>query len=162
MALRNVLTVESENDSLRKKSREVEKIDEKILTLIEDMKETLYEKNGVGLAAPQIGILKRVIVIDIGEGPIVLMNPIIVYQKGEQKEMEGCLSVPGVWGIVSRPERVIVRGMNPEGETVEIEAEGLLAIAFCHEIDHLNGVLYTDKVIEYVDPSQIKQEGSEE
>ncbi len=162
MALRNVLTVESENDSLRKKSREVEKIDEKILTLIEDMKETLYEKNGVGLAAPQIGILKRVIVIDIGEGPIVLMNPVIVYQKGEQKEMEGCLSVPGVWGIVSRPERVIVRGMNPEGETVEIEAEGLLAIAFCHEIDHLNGVLYTDKVIEYVDPSQIKQEGSEE
>ncbi len=157
MALRNVLTVENENDSLRKVSREIEKIDQKILTLIEDMKETLYEKNGVGLAAPQIGVLKRIIVIDIGEGPIVLINPVIVYQKGEQKEMEGCLSVPGVWGIVPRPEKVIVRGINPDGETIEIEGTGLLAIAFCHEIDHLNGTIYTDKVIEYIDPADIQK-----
>ena len=159
MALRNVLTVDNENESLRKQSRVVEKIDDKILTIIEDMKETLYEKNGVGLAAPQIGILKRIIIVDIGEGPIVLLNPVLVYQKGEITEVEGCLSVPGVWGTVTRPEKVIVRGMNPEGETVEIEGEGLLARAFCHEIDHLNGIIYTDKVIDYVDPSQMQQEG---
>lgn len=158
MALRNVLVVENDNDSLRKRSREVEKIDEKILTLIEDMKETLYDKNGVGLAAPQIGILKRIIVIDIGEGPIVLMNPVIVYQKGEVIDVEGCLSVPGIWGTVKRPEMVIVRGMTPTGETVEMEGEGLLAKAFCHEIDHLNGIIYTDKVIDYIDQSQIQQE----
>lgn len=157
MALRNVLTVDKENDSLRKKSRVVEKIDEKILTIIEDMKDTLYEQNGVGLAAPQIGILKRIIIIDIGEGPIILLNPVIVYQKGEQEEAEGCLSVPGVWGTVKRPEKVIVRGMNPEGETIEVEGEGLLAIAFCHEIDHLDGVLYTDKVIEYIDPKEMQE-----
>ncbi len=157
MALRTVLTVDKENDSLRKKSRPVEKIDDKILTIIEDMKETMYEKNGVGLAAPQIGILKRLVVIDIGEGPIVLINPVIVYQKGEQIETEGCLSVPGVWGTVKRPEKVIVRAMNPQGETVEYEGEGLLAIAFCHEIDHLDGTIYTDKVIEYIDPSTMQE-----
>ncbi len=158
MALRNVLVVENDNDSLRKRSREVEKIDEKILTLIEDMKETLYDKNGVGLAAPQIGILKRIIVIDIGEGPIVLINPVIAYQKGEVVDVEGCLSVPGVWGTVNRPQEVIVRGMNPDGEMVEMKGEGLLAKAFCHEIDHLNGIIYTDKVIDFIDPSQIQQE----
>lgn len=160
MALRNVLTVDTENDSLRKRSREVDKIDEKILSLIEDMKETLYEKNGVGLAAPQIGILKRIIIIDIGEGPIVLINPVVVYQKGEVVDVEGCLSVPGVWGTVKRPQEVIVRGMTPEGETVEMSGEGLLAKAFCHEIDHLNGIIYTDKVINYIDQSQIQQEAN--
>ncbi|MBR7164094.1 MAG: peptide deformylase [Clostridia bacterium] len=160
MALRNVLTVDTENDSLRKRSREVDKIDEKILSLIEDMKETLYEKNGVGLAAPQIGILKRIIIIDIGEGPIVLINPVVVYQKGEVVDVEGCLSVPGVWGTVKRPQEVIVRGMTPEGETVEMSGEGLLAKAFCHEIDHLNGIIYTDKVIDYIDQSQIQQEAN--
>lgn len=158
MALRNVLTVEADDESLRKKSREITEINQKILTLAEDMKETLYEKNGVGLAAPQVGVLKRMIIVDIGEGPITLINPVIAYQKGSRKEMEGCLSVPGVWGIVERPEHVIVRGLGLDGKTTEIEAEGLLAVAFCHEIDHLNGVLYTDKVIEYVDPNEIDQE----
>ena len=110
MALRNVLTVEADDSSLRKKSREITEINEKIKTLAKDMLETLYEKNGVGLAAPQVGVLKRMIVVDIGEGPITLINPVIAYQKGSQKEMEGCLSVPGVWGIVERPEQVIVRG----------------------------------------------------
>ncbi len=160
MALRNILTVDTENESLRKRSREVEKIDAKILDLIEDMKETLYDKNGVGLAAPQIGILKRIIVIDIGEGPIVLINPVIVYQKGEVVDAEGCLSVPGIWGTVNRPQEVIVRGMTPDGETVEMTGKGLLAKAFCHEIDHLNGIIYTDKVIDYLDQSQIQQEGN--
>ncbi|MGN1059202.1 MAG: peptide deformylase [Clostridia bacterium] len=158
MALRNVLTVEADDESLRKKSREITEINQKILTLAEDMKETLYEKNGVGLAAPQVGVLKRMIVVDIGEGPITLINPVIAHQKGSRKEMEGCLSVPGVWGIVERPEHVIVRGLGLDGKTTEIEAEGLLAVAFCHEIDHLNGILYTDKVIEYVDPNEINQE----
>ncbi len=160
MALRNVLTVENEDDSLRKKSREIMVIDEKIKNLAADMLETMREKNGVGLAAPQVGVLKRIIVVDVGEGPITLLNPVVVYQKGSQKEMEGCLSVPGVWGIVERPEQVIVRGMQLDGQTVEIEAEGLLAIAFCHEIDHLNGTLYTDKVIEYVNPEAISGEGN--
>ncbi len=158
MALRNVLTVENEDASLRKQSREITVIDEKIKTLAADMLETMREKNGVGLAAPQVGVLKRIIVVDIGEGPITLLNPVVAYQKGSQKEMEGCLSVPGVWGIVERPEQVIVRGMQLDGQTVEIEAEGLLAIAFCHEIDHLNGTLYTDKVIEYVNPEDISGE----
>ena len=157
MALRNVLTRDADNDTLRKKCREITEIDEKILTLAEDMKETMYEKNGVGLAAPQVGVLKRIIVIDVGEGPITLLNPVIVYKKGAKQDMEGCLSVPGVWGIVERPEHVIVRGLNLEGETVEIEAKGLLAVAFCHEIDHLDGVLYTDKVIEYIDPTAVKE-----
>ncbi|MBE7022128.1 MAG: peptide deformylase [Ruminococcaceae bacterium] len=159
MALRNVLTVDAENDSLRKKSREIKVIDDKIRTLAEDMLETLYAQNGVGLAAPQIGVLKRLIIVDIGEGPITLLNPVIVYQKGEQEEMEGCLSVPGVWGIVKRPEKVIVRGETLEGKVIEVEGEGLLAIALCHEIDHLNGTLYTDKVIRYVDPSELSEEG---
>ena len=157
MALRNVLTRDADNDTLRKKCREITEIDEKILTLAEDMKETMYEKNGVGLAAPQVGVLKRIIVIDVGEGPITLLNPVIVYKKGAKQDMEGCLSVPGVWGIVERPEHVIVRGLSLEGETVEIEAKGLLAVAFCHEIDHLDGVLYTDKVIEYIDPTAVKE-----
>ncbi len=157
MALRNVLTRDVDNETLRKKCREITEIDEKILTLAEDMKETMYEKNGVGLAAPQVGVLKRIIVIDVGEGPITLINPVIVYKKGAKQDMEGCLSVPGVWGIVERPEQVIVRGLNLEGETVEIEAKGLLAVAFCHEIDHLDGILYTDKVIEYVDPTAVKE-----
>ncbi len=157
MALRNVLTVEADDNSLRKKSREITEIDDKIKTLAQDMLETLYEKNGVGLAAPQVGVLKRMIIVDIGDGPITLINPVIVYQKGSQKEMEGCLSVPGVWGIVERPEKVIVRGTTLDGNAEEIEAEGLLAIAFCHEIDHLNGTLYTDKVIEYVSADEISK-----
>lgn len=157
MALRNVLIVENEEDRLRKKSREITEIDDKIRTLAADMLETMQEKNGVGLAAPQVGVLKRIIVIDVGEGPITLLNPVIAYQKGAIEEMEGCLSVPGVWGIVERPEQVIVRGMNLDGETVEYKAEGLLARAFCHEIDHLNGTLYTDKVIEYVNPEDVNE-----
>ncbi|MBE7036963.1 MAG: peptide deformylase [Ruminococcaceae bacterium] len=158
MALRNVLIVENEEDRLRKKSREITEIDDKIKTLAADMLETMQEKNGVGLAAPQVGVLKRIIVIDVGEGPITLINPVVAYQKGAIREMEGCLSVPGVWGIVERPEQVIVRGMNLDGETVEYKADGLLARAFCHEIDHLNGTLYTDKVIEYVNPENVVEE----
>jgi len=112
------------------------------------MKATMEDANGVGLAAPQVGVLKKVVVINIGEGPIELINPVIVYQKGEQCNEEGCLSIPGRSGKVKRPERVIVRALDRNGETFELEAEGLLAIACCHEIDHLSGVVYTDKAIE--------------
>lgn len=148
MALRNILKIENDSDILRKKSRDVNIIDSRIITLLEDMKETMYEAQGVGLAAPQVGVLKKVVVIDIGDGLIELINPIIVYQKGEQIDEEGCLSIPGEKAYVKRPQKVIVRALNRNGETFELEAEGLLARACCHEIDHLSGVMYVDKVCE--------------
>ena len=136
---------------LRKKSREVEKIDDRILTLLEDMEETMRDEDGIGLAAPQVGILRRVIVIDIGEGILKIVNPEIVEEEGEIVDVEGCLSVPGLAGTVSRPERVKLQYINENNEEMELEATGVLARAICHEVDHLNGVLYIDKVIEYVD-----------
>lgn len=145
MAIREI---RKDNDEiLRKVSKKVEKIDDRIITLLDDMAETMRAAEGVGLAAPQVGVLRRVVVIDVGEGLIELINPVIVYEKGEQIKEEGCLSIPGKSGIVKRPERVIVRALNRKGETFEITGEGLLAIALCHEIDHLNGILFTDKVI---------------
>ncbi|WP_138203289.1 peptide deformylase [Haloimpatiens lingqiaonensis] len=146
MALR---TIRIEGDEiLRKKCRKVENIDKRLLTLIEDMKETMYKADGVGLAAPQIGILKRMAVIDVGEGPIVIINPEIIETKGSYIDIEGCLSIPGRQGTVERPEWVKVKALNEKGEEVILEGEGLLARAFCHEIDHLDGVLYIDKTIE--------------
>ena len=135
------------DEVLRKVSRKVEVIDDRILTLLDDMKDTMYEAEGIGLAAPQVGVLRRVVVIDIREGLIELINPVIVYESGEQIEEEGCLSVPGIRGNVKRPAKVIVRALNRKGETFEITGTELLAIALCHEIDHLNGVLFTDKAI---------------
>ncbi len=135
------------DEVLRKMSRKVEVIDDRILTLLDDMKDTMHKAEGVGLAAPQVGVLRRVVVIDIGEGLIELINPVIVYESGEQLEEEGCLSIPGIRGEVKRPGKVIVRAMNRKGETFEMTGTELLAIAFCHEIDHLNGVLFTDKAI---------------
>jgi peptide deformylase len=146
MALRNVRTYG--DDLLRKKSRKIEKIDERILTLIEDMKETMYKEDGVGLAAPQVGILKRMAVIDVGNGPIVIINPEIIEKKGSEVDTEGCLSIPGRQGKVERPHWVKVKLLNEKGEEVFYEGEGLLARAFCHEIDHLDGVLFIDKIIE--------------
>lgn len=138
------------DEVLRKVCRKVDVIDDRILTLLDDMKETMYKAEGVGLAAPQVGVLRRVVVIDIGDGLLELINPVIVYESGEQLEEEGCLSVPGIRGQVKRPAKVIVRAMNRKGETFELEGEELLAIACCHEIDHLNGVLFTDKAINKV------------
>ena len=144
MAIRNL---RFEGDPiLRKTSKEVKEITPKIVELVDDMLETMYESNGVGLAAPQVGILKRIVVIDVGEGPIVLINPEIIETSGEQTGEEGCLSLPGKWGIVTRPNYVKVRALNEEMEEVELEGEGLLARAFCHEIDHLGGHLYVEKV----------------
>ena len=144
MAIRVIRT--EEDPVLRKISKPVKGVSPKIMTRIDDMLDTMYEAMGVGLAAPQVGILKRIVVIDVGEGPIVLINPEIIETSGEQTGEEGCLSVPGKWGIVTRPNYVKVRALNEEMEEFEIEGEGLLARAFCHEIDHLSGHLYVDKV----------------
>nr|WP_291958504.1 peptide deformylase [Mahella sp.] len=135
------------DDILRKKARTVEKIDNKILTLLKDMAETMYNSDGVGLAAPQVGILRRLIVIDDGTGLIKLINPIIIETAGEQREMEGCLSIPGIYGRVIRPEKVIVKALDENGQLFDLTGTGLLARALCHEIDHLDGVLFIDKVI---------------
>lgn len=151
MAKRTILNVDTDNETLRKKSRDVETIDDRILTLLDDMAETMYDANGVGLAAPQVGVLKKVVVIDIGEGLIELINPVIIYKKGEQIDAEGCLSVPGRSATVSRPEKVIVRAKNRKGEEIEITGTGLLARALCHEIDHLSGTLYIDNAIAFLE-----------
>lgn len=151
MAKRTILNVDTDNETLRKKSRDVEVIDDRILTLLDDMAETMYDANGVGLAAPQVGILKKVVVIDVGDGLIELINPVITYKKGEQIDAEGCLSVPGRSATVSRPEKVMVRALNRKGEEINIEGTGLLARALCHEIDHLSGVLYIDNAIAFLE-----------
>jgi peptide deformylase len=149
MAIR---AIRKQNDELlRKKSRKVEKVDKRIKTLLDDMAETMYKADGVGIAGPQVGILRRVIVIDVGDGLIKLVNPEIISFSGEYIDVEGCLSIPGIHGEVKRPQSVIVRALNEEGKDVEIHGEGLLARALCHEIDHLNGILFTDKVIRYVE-----------
>ena len=136
-----------EDEILRKISKKVETIDDRIITLLDDMKDTMYEAEGVGLAAPQVGVLRRIAVVDAGEGLIELINPVIVFEGGEEIDEEGCLSLPGKNGAVCRPKKVIVRTQNRKGETLEIIGTDLLARAFCHEIDHLNGILFTDKVI---------------
>ncbi len=150
MAIRSIVKV---GDSvLTKKCRQVERIDDRIITLLEDMADTLYDSNGVGLAAPQVGVLKRIAVIDIGEGLIELINPEIVAQEGTQNDLEGCLSLPGKWGYVKRPNKVTVRAMDRNGDLYEYEGEGLLARAFCHEIEHLDGILFSSHVSEFVEP----------
>ena len=146
MALRNIMR-HPDDDVLKKKSRKVEKINNRTLTLLEDMAETMYAANGAGLAAVQVGILRRVVVIDDGTGLLKLINPVIVETSGKQQEFEGCLSLPGIYGRVKRPERVIVHALNEHGEPIEMEGIGLLARAFCHEIDHLDGILFIDKAI---------------
>ena len=145
MALRNVVKVG--DPILNKKSRVVEKFDDRLATLIDDMLETMYEANGVGLAAVQVGMLKRVVVIDIGEGPIELVNPEITKEEGEQRESEGCLSVPGQYGVCVRPAKVQVKAQDRNGKWHVYTGEGLKARAFCHELDHLEGILFTSKVI---------------
>lgn len=144
MAIRKIRT---EGDPvLEKKCRPVEEMTPRIHQLIYDMFDTMYEAFGVGLAAPQVGILKRIVVIDIGDDPIVLINPEIVESSGEQTGDEGCLSIPGMAGVVTRPNYVKVRALNENMEEVELEGTDLLARAFCHEIDHLDGIMYTKHV----------------
>ena len=144
MALR---TIRTEGDSvLEKVCRPVEKIDKRTKDLVGDMLETMYDACGVGLAAPQVGVLKRIVVIDIGDGPLVLVNPEILMTSGEQTGEEGCLSVPGMSGQVTRPNYVKMKALDMDMKEQEYEGEGLLARAFCHEIDHLDGHMYVEKV----------------
>ncbi len=142
MATRKIVTIGDEK--LRKTSKPVDKFNLRLKILLKDMAETMYQNDGAGLAAPQVGILKRVIVVDVGEKLYELINPEIVNMDGEQVGPEGCLSVPGRAGAVKRPMKVLVKAQNAKGEPVQVEAEGFLARALCHEIDHLNGVLYVD------------------
>lgn len=149
MAIRNIRT--DDDEILRKKSKKVEVINERVRTLIEDMKETMYAADGVGLAAPQVGILKRIAVVDVGEGLVAVINPEIIEKNGSCVDVEGCLSLPGRQGEVERPESIEVKALNEEGNEVIIAAEGLFARALCHEIDHLDGVLFIDRLIEKED-----------
>lgn len=135
------------DEVLRRACRPVEEITPRILTLLDDMVETMRAANGVGLAAPQVGILRRIAVVEVEEGEVYeLINPKIIATAGEQEGAEGCLSVPGRYGLVNRPQHVTVRAVNRHGEEIEITAHDFLARAFCHEIDHLDGNLYIDKV----------------
>lgn len=160
MAIRQIRL--EKDEILRKKSREVEDVDDRIRQLLDDMIDTMHEYNGVGLAGPQVGILKRVIVIDLYDGnqPLKLVNPRIVKQKGEQEVDEGCLSFPNEYAKMIRPKEVVVEALNEEGKKVKIVGKDLLAQALAHEIDHLNGVLFIDNMIpgtlEYISPEDNK------
>lgn len=144
MAIRKIVT--KEDPILRKTSRKVENFNQKLWDILDDMKETMEKAQGVGLAAVQVGLLRRVVVINVGDGHLELINPEIVETRGEIEDTEGCLSVPGEWGLVKRPEWVKIRAQNRKGVWKFYEGEGLKARCFCHEIDHLDGVLYTDKI----------------
>lgn len=146
MAIRNIVKVG--DDVLRKTCRTQLSFDQKLAILLDDMADTMYKAEGVGLAAPQIGILRRVCIVDVGDGLIELINPVITEKSGSQTGSEGCLSVPNRYEDVTRPMRVTVRAQNRNGENFVIKAEGLKARALCHEIDHLDGILYIDRVKE--------------
>lgn len=151
MAIRKIREI---GDScLKKKCREVEKFDEKLHTLLDDMKETLVLANGVGLAAPQVGILRRVVVIDLGEeGMLELINPVITHTEGSVTDVEGCLSVPGKAGEVTRPQKATVVAYDRNGEKFEFTGEDLYARCICHECDHLDGILYVEKATRFINP----------
>ena len=155
MAIRKIVTVG--DPVLRKISRPVERFNEKLWELLDDMKETMYKADGVGLAAVQVGVLRRVVLVDVGDGLLELINPEIVETKGEYEDVEGCLSVPGQNGMVKRPEYCKIRAQNRKGVWRFYEGEGLKARCFCHEIDHLDGVLYTDKQIKELTAEEIKR-----
>ena len=148
------------DEVLRKTCRPVEAITPRILTLLDDMIDTMRDANGVGLAAPQVGILRRIVVIEVNEGEVLeLINPRIVAYAGEQEGLEGCLSLPGQWGIVKRPMHVTVRALNRCGEEVEYKGSELLARCFCHELDHLDGKLYPDVAERMLDKEEIEELG---
>ena len=149
MAIRKIVKL-GEDEVLRKHCRKVDKFDKRLHVLLDDMADTMYEADGAGLAAPQVGILKRVVVIDVGEGLIELINPEIIASEGSQMCIEGCLSVPGKRGKVERPAIVRVHAQDRDGNHIELEGEEFLANAICHELDHLDGIIYVDKMIEDV------------
>lgn len=149
MALREIR--KKDDEVLYKVCKEVKEFDKKLAILLDDMYDTMQKSDGVGLAAPQVGILKRCVVIDVGEGRIELVNPKIIEEEGSQIGTEGCLSVPGQWGEVERPMKVTVEAFDRHGKKFTIEGEELLARAFCHELDHLEGKLFLDKVIRFIE-----------
>lgn len=155
MALRNILT---EGDAtLNKVSREVTKFDDRLHVLLDDMIDTLIESHGAGLAAPQVGVLRRVVVVDVGDEILELVNPEIIEQSGEQTGVEGCLSVPGKFGIVTRPYVVKVRAQDRDGNWFEAEGEEIVARCFCHEVEHLDGHLYTEKVDHFLTDEELQK-----
>ena len=160
MAIRNIVEM-GKDDILRKRARRVDKFDKRLAILLDDMADTMYEADGVGLAAPQVGILKRCVVIDVGEGLIELVNPEILWAEGEVVDVEGCLSVPGRRATVARPEKVRVHAQDRRGRHSEVEGEALRARALCHELDHLDGILYVDKMIEDVTDREEEEEQEE-
>ena len=149
MALRQIRIFDDE--ILRKKSKVVEVVDDKIRQILNHMADTMYNtENGGGLAAPQVGILKRLVVIDMGQGLIKLVNPKIINKEGTQEVIEGCLSIPNTWGKLKRPKKVTIQALNEYGKKIILTSTGDLAKCFCHEIDHLEGILFTDLVTEYI------------
>ncbi|GLC31803.1 peptide deformylase [Clostridium omnivorum] len=149
MALRQIRL--QDDEILRKKSRVVEVVDDRIRQILNDMADTMYNtENGGGLAGPQVGILKRLVVIDMGQGLIKLVNPRIINQEGTQEVVEGCLSIPNTWGKLTRPAKVTIQALNENGEEITLTGTGDLAKCFCHEIDHLEGILFTDLVTEFL------------
>lgn len=154
MAILNI--VKDGDEILRKKSKDVEKIDEKLLTFIEDMKQTMEKAGGVGLAAVQVGKLRRVLVINTGEDELTLINPKMLKFSGSQEDLEGCLSCPGKWGITRRPMKVEVETLTVEGKKVKVKAEGFLAKAICHEMDHLEGKLFYDEAVRMLTQEEIE------
>ena len=159
MGLRKIMTVKE--PCLHKVCRPVEKFDGKLHRLLDDMKETLTEANGVGLAAPQVGILRRVVVVDTGEEMLELVNPELLETSGEQVGSEGCLSVPGKYGIVKRPNYAKVRAYDRDGNEFEVEGEELMARCFCHELDHLDGIVYTEIMERYLTEEEMKEQSEE-
>lgn len=156
MALLNILK-ESE-PTLRKTCREVGEITPRIITLLDDMIETLHDANGAGLAAPQVGVLRRICIVETDEtGLVEFINPVIIEREGEQEELEGCLSIPGEWGYTRRPAKVTVRALNRRGEEFTITGSDLAARAFCHEIDHLDGILYKDNAVRMLSAEEIRE-----
>ncbi len=154
-----ILNIVKEGDpTLRKICRPVEEITPRILRLLDDMLETLHDANGVGLAAPQVGVLRRIALVEVEDGEVYeLINPEIIEREGQQNELEGCLSVPDQWGVTDRPMRVTVRAMNRKGEIYTVSGEDLKARAFCHEIDHLDGILFKDNAIHMLTPEEIDE-----
>ena len=159
MALRNIRI--DKDPVLRKKAKKVERFNKRLHGLLEDMAETMYAAPGIGLAAPQVGILKRVIIFDVEGHLSEMINPVITKTEGEQIDIEGCLSVPGKYGRVQRPEKVKVEYQDRNGEKLSLEAEGLTAVCVCHETDHLEGKLFTDIVIEYLTQEELEESGEE-
>lgn len=157
MGLRTIIT--EGDDRLRKKCREVTEFNDRLHTLLDDLYQTMTEtSNGVGIAAPQVGVLRRAVVVDIGEGRLEFVNPVIMARSGEQNGVEGCLSIPGEYGMVTRPQQITVHAQHRDGSEFDLTAEDYLAVAICHELDHLDGVLFTDRADRMLSPEELEDD----